>query len=397
MSIKDAQNPGSRFGRLRSAGQTRPEINQVTLNKDKGNSPMLKYAYKRVYEKFNYELRTLAGGRWASRCRPTSIGLMLSYRCNARCVHCDIWKNRGKEDSPTLDEWNNVMTGLRQWLGPVHVFISGGEAMLKPFALDVAAHASSIGLFVEFLTHGYWDDQTKIEKLALAKPWRVTISLDGIGEVHNLIRGREKFFEKTSTSIETLKRVRKENDLDFEIRLKTVIMQQNLDNVCEVAEFASQKGMHVFYQPIEQNYDTAEDPRWFEHSKTWPADREKAIAVVRRLVQLKRDGSHIANTYAQLEAMIPYFRNPEALRLATQSHSAHEEKTMCSALTMLKIEANGDVTVCTGMEPVGNIKTAAIRDIWENRPRWWEGSCCLERRCTSAEKASLALPVLTSF
>ncbi len=356
---------------------------------------MLEYAYKRVYEGINYKLRTLGAGRWASRCRPTSIGLMLSYRCNARCVHCDIWKNRGKEDSPTLEQWKTLLSDLRAWLGPVQVFISGGEALLNPFAATVAAHGSSIGLFVEFLTHGYWDGPAKIEKLALARPWRVTISLDGIGEIHNTIRGRERFFEKTAASIETLKRVRKEKGLGFDIRLKTVIMRQNLDHVCEVAHYANQDGMHVFYQPIEQNYDTAEDPLWFEHSSTWPDDAEKAVAVVKQLTQLKRDGLPIANSYAQLDAMIPYFRNPGALRIATQSHSAHEEKTLCSALTMLQIEAGGDVTVCTGMKPVGNIKTARIRDIWEGRPQWWEDGCCLESRCTTEERAVLSLPVLS--
>jgi hypothetical protein len=49
------------------------------------------------------------------------------------------------------------------------------------------------------------------------------------------------------------------------------------------------------------------------------------------------------------------------------------------------------------MEPVGNIKTGGIREIWEMRPQWWEGACCLERRCTTAEKSALALPVLSSY
>ena len=358
---------------------------------------MLNYTYKRVYEGLNHRLRTFGGGRWASRCRPTSIGLMLSYRCNARCVHCDIWKNRGKEDSPSPEQWKAVLTDLRGWLGPVHVFISGGEAMLNPAAIDIAAHGSSIGLFVEFLTHGYWDDQLKVEKLALARPWRVTISLDGIGEVHNRIRGREKFFEKTAASIETLKRVRQENGLGFDIRLKTVIMRQNLDSICEVAHYANQEGMEVFYQPIEQNYDTAEDARWFEHSSTWPDDPQIAALVVTQLIQLKRDGLRIANSYSQLEAMIPYFRNPDAFRVATQSHTAHESKPLCSALITMQIEADGEVTACAGMAPVGNVKTDRIQDVWENRPEWWEGGCCLETRCTAAEKATLSLPILNSF
>lgn len=349
--------------------------------------------YRRIYEGANYRLRTVARGRWASLCRPTSIVFLLTELCNARCVHCDIWKNRGKEASPAPDQWKSVLSDLRDWLGPVQVVFSGGEALLRPFTTELVAHCSSIGLLLEILTHGYWDDQSKIEKLALAKPWRATVSLDGMGETHTKIRGRERFFEKTSATIRTLQRARRENRLDFTIRLKTVIMSHNLDEVCEIARYATQDGMHVFYQPVEQNYNTPEDPRWFESSGNWPGDPEKAVAAVNRLIELKREGLHIDNSIAQLEAMIPYFRNPDSLRVSTQGHSAHERRALCAALTTLQFQANGDVTVCYGVPPVGNIKTAPIREIWRNRPHFWEEGCCLERRCTPTEKQKLFLPV----
>src|SRR5262245_66408831 len=100
-------------------------------------------AYKRVYEATNYRLRTLAGGRLAHHCRPTWVVALLSERCNARCVHCDIWKNRGKEDSPTFEQWKGVLTDVRRWLGPIQTTLTGGEAMLKPFAIDQIGRASS--------------------------------------------------------------------------------------------------------------------------------------------------------------------------------------------------------------------------------------------------------------
>jgi hypothetical protein len=68
------------------------------------------FVYKRLYEGLNYRLRAVAGGRWASQCNPTSIVLLLTELCNARCLHCDIWKNRGKEDSPDFEQWKQVMT-----------------------------------------------------------------------------------------------------------------------------------------------------------------------------------------------------------------------------------------------------------------------------------------------
>ena len=352
--------------------------------------------YRRVYLGVNYRLRNAAGGRFATHCRPTDIGFMMTNLCNARCVHCDIWKNKGRDDTPTPAQYQQTLSEMRAWLGPVHVFFSGGEALLRPYTPELLAHASGIGLYAEILTHGYWDDQSRIEKVAMANPGRVTVSLDGIGDAHTLIRGKEKFFEKTTRTLETLSRVRSEHRLRFAIRLKTVVMEQNLHDVASVARFAAEHGMEVFYQAVEQNYNTPEDPRWFETSENWPRDPSRAVTAVCGLIALKQQKFPIRNSFQQLEAMIPYFLNPDAMRVAVQSHTAHLEHPVCSALTNIQILPNGDVLACYGMPPVGNIKTTPIREIWRNRPAWWRGGCCLERRCTKAEKATLGLTTIAA-
>ena len=205
------------------------------------------------------------------------------------------------------------MRDLRRWLGPVHVVFTGGEALLMPFAPEVVSYASSQGLLVEHLTHGFWLDQTRIEKMAMGRPWRVTISCDGIGATHDKIRGKEHFFDTVETTIQTLLRLRREHKLGYTIRLKTVIMEHNLHDVAKIARYARTHGLEVWYQPIEQNYNTPEDPTWFQHSDNWPKDRERAVAAVQELIELKRQGFPIANSEHQLEVMIPYFRDPERL------------------------------------------------------------------------------------
>jgi len=352
--------------------------------------------YRRVYLGVNYRLRDFAGGRFADHCRPTDIGFMMTNLCNAKCVHCDIWKNKGRDDTPTVDQYKAVLTEMREWLGPVPIFFSGGEALLRPYTAEIVGHASSIGLWAEVLTHGYWDDQTRIEKLAVANPARITVSLDGVGETHTIIRGREKFFEKTSRTLETLTRLRTEKKLGYAIRLKTVIMRQNLHDVDNVARFAAEHGMEVFYQAVEQNYNTPEDARWFETSENWPRDPAVAEGAVRRLIALKRQGLPIRNSFHQLETMIPYFHDPDAMRVSVQSHTAHLDRPVCSALTNVQIQPNGDVLACYGMPPVGNIRNTTLREIWSSRPSWWRGGCCLERRCTPGEKEKLGLVSLSA-
>jgi MoaA/NifB/PqqE/SkfB family radical SAM enzyme len=300
-------------------------------------------------------------------------------------VHCDIWKNRGREDSPSAEQWQDVLRDLRNWLGPVQVVLTGGESLLKSFTIDLVRYGSSLGLFIELLTHGYWKDQDRIRDLALARPSRVTISLDGIGGTHSLVRGREGFFERTERSILTLLEMRKRHHRDLAVRLKTVIMRQNLEGVADVARFAQRQGVEVFYQPIEQNYNTQEDPDWFTHSETWPTDTSRAEAVVEELQQLKAQGFPIVNSDVQLQAMVRYFRHPAENRIAVQSHSAHEKQLLCSALTTLQIQANGEVTVCISRPPVGNIRSQSIKTIWQERPHWWSGDCCLAERLAPVE------------
>lgn len=332
--------------------------------------------YKRCYEAANYRLRDFAGGRLAAHCRPVSIMFLLSEHCNARCVHCDIWKNRGPEETPSVERLKASLLELRRWLGPVQVTFTGGEALLKPYTIELVRYASSLGLFVEILTNGYWADQSKIEALAEAKPWRVTVSLDGIGPAHDKIRGRGDFFAKTSASIETLCRVRERQNPGFFILLKTVIMEHNLDDLCSVARFAASHKVEVLYQPIEQNYNTPEDPEWFRGSENWPRDTEKAAGVLRELISLKQQGLPIANSYASWNRMLEYFQRPEALRLAVQSHITAGRASTCAAIVNLQVQANGDVTVCARRPPVGNLKDRSIREIWEQRPQLWRTDCC---------------------
>jgi MoaA/NifB/PqqE/SkfB family radical SAM enzyme len=341
---------------------------------------MLTNLTRRFRDAINWRLRTFNGGRWADYCRPTTVVIVLTMRCTARCVHCDIWKRRGREEElATLDQWKQFLLDVRNWLGRAHVVITGGEALTNPHAIKLLAHGSSLGLNMELLTHGYWQNQGRIEEAARARPWRITMSIDGIGKAHGVVRGREDFWDKASVSLGTLMRLRNEERLGYMIRLKTVIMHHNLGDVAGVARYAADNGLEVLYQPIEQNYDTPEDLDWFKHSANWPSDTEKAVATVRELIDLKRQGLPICNSVSELETMIPYYRDPEAHQQAVQLHSGHEGGATCCALTTMQLEPNGDVGTCFKMPAVGNIKTASVRDIWANRPRWWQEGCCRTR------------------
>ncbi len=342
----------------------------------------------------SYRLRGIHNGRYARFCRPTSILLKLTDLCNARCTHCDIWKNnKDAKEAPSLDEWMGVLTDLRKWLGRAQVSLTGGEALLRRDAHEILSHGSRVGLFMELLSHGYWRDQKRIEQVARANPWRVTVSVDGIGEAHNLIRGKADFWDRTSDTLDTLLRLRRDEKLGYDIQLKTVVMRQNLDAASGVAHYAAEKGFGVLYQALAQNYDTEEDPQWYKTSPNWPRDTEKAEQVVDQFLKLQEQGLPIRNRRSELEAMKRYFRDPDGLRVAILSHNSHEARVYCSGMTCLQIQANGDVATCSQIEPCGNIRQTPIRELWAARPQHWLTGCCREspQKRTEAEISPLKI------
>lgn len=314
--------------------------------------------------------------------RPTAVVCLLTERCSSKCVHCDIWRNRGVERGPGFDEWRRLMDEIRHWLGPVDVVLTGGEALLKPFTVDLASYASGIGLRVEVLTHGYWKDQNLIERLALSRPRRVTLSLDGIGELHDAVRGRPGFFDRTSASIETLLRIRREHGLDYEVLLKTVVMSVNLHGLDEVTRYATERGIDVLFQPIEQNYGEPDNPEWTSASANWPTDTNAAVAAIERLVESKRGGARIVNSERDLDRIAAYFRDPDRYRVRIQNH---DFSGRCSALGLLQVQANGDAMVCFSAPPIGNFLEAPIHRIWAERPALWREGCCMKRRMSPTE------------
>jgi len=326
----------------------------------------------------SYRLRVVSNGRYAAYCRPAVVTFLVTELCNARCTHCDIWKNKGKEDAPTLDQWKQVLYDLRHWLGPATVTLSGGEALLRKDTPEILRYGGELGMFMELLSHGYWPDAKRMEEVARAKPWKVTFSVDGIGDVHNVVRGKADFWDRTSASLDTLIRLRNQQRQPFKIQLKNVLMRQNLQSATSVARFADEKGVSVLYQCIEQNYNTAPDPLWYRTSPNWPENQAAAVEVVDSLIALKQQDLPIDNTLSQLVAMKNYFLDPDGLRLRIQAHTAHEVRAACSGMTNLQIRANGDVGTCANEPPFGNIKQSPIRELWHNRPRYWETHCCLQ-------------------
>jgi MoaA/NifB/PqqE/SkfB family radical SAM enzyme len=173
---------------------------------------------------------------------------------------------------------------------------------------------------------------------------------------------------------------RKASRRNFRIWLKTVVMRSNLAELADIARLASDLGVEVFYQPIEQNYGQKYDPYWYQQSNLWVEGADAAARSIDDLVRLKQNGLPIANSESNLQVIPQYFRHPDLWMRKVRDHVAEGDSSFCmSGVEYFEILPNGDVKICGGGETIGNCRETHPRKIWRTRPACWREKCNVAR------------------
>ncbi|MFA6423819.1 MAG: radical SAM protein [Candidatus Magasanikbacteria bacterium] len=178
---------------------------------------------------------------------PVDCVVALTYRCNSRCTMCDIWKIK---DSPELmlSDLEKLPDSLRD------VNLSGGEPFLRTDLPEIVAtikktcpKARIVISSNGFLTSTIDKIMTKI--LKIAPDVGVAFSIDGIGEMHNEMRGIPGGFDRVMDTIKLLKGMGVTN-----LRLAFTITEQNVNHFTKVYDLAQELGVqftHSFAQSSE--------------------------------------------------------------------------------------------------------------------------------------------------
>jgi len=130
---------------------------------------------------------------------PSEAIIAVTLNCNARCVMCNIWQNKIKNEvPPTL--YRRLPSTLKE------INITGGEPFLRndlPEIIQVMKQTCPQARLL-INTNGYLTKQIqKMAPLILRIDHRIAlrVSLDGWGKQHDLIRRLPHFFDH---AIETL-------------------------------------------------------------------------------------------------------------------------------------------------------------------------------------------------
>lgn len=204
---------------------------------------------------------------YASRTRrlmkPTVLQFPVNDICNSRCQMCRIWRqSRGREISP--GELSSVVSSpLFSEIRSVGV--NGGEPTLRRDLADLVdilfqelPKLASIAL----ITNGLNSKQV-IERIVEVGQvvqvhnghLDVMISLDGVGRVHDRVRGKEGAFENAVTVVDFVK----SSDLVDSCRLGCTVIRENVYGLHDLLEFAISRNVHIRFRlgiPHQRLYST---------------------------------------------------------------------------------------------------------------------------------------------
>ncbi len=129
---------------------------------------------------------------------PITAVAKVTTRCNLRCKHCPWWKWDVKDVG--TEKWYEALRKARKQ-GVIHLILEGGEPTVRKDINKIISYAKKLGMLVMMITNGTND-------LSRYQPDNFWISIDGVGDVHDDLRGKG-VFERVVRNIKANPKVRK--------------------------------------------------------------------------------------------------------------------------------------------------------------------------------------------
>jgi len=170
---------------------------------------------------------------------PMNLTISVSYRCNSRCKTCNVWQR--PNDDFTIEEYDKTFASVGR--AAYWFTFSGGEPTLRkdlPEMVESAYRHCRPGI-INIPTNGIQDKiiPARIERVLQAAPTSdviVNLSLDGIGEKHDSVRGVKGNFERAMRTYAGLKAL-KGRYKNFTLGVHTVISNFNVDEFENIYQF----------------------------------------------------------------------------------------------------------------------------------------------------------------
>jgi MoaA/NifB/PqqE/SkfB family radical SAM enzyme len=193
---------------------------------------------------------------------PITLTFSVTAACQSKCKTCNIGlkyqqDTKRKEKDLRLDEIEKIFKNL----GPIYLFnISGGEPFLRkdlPEIIRLACkylkpkiiHIPTNAIASEKIRDMTMQSLEIINRYDSKVPFSVKPSIDGVGKIHDEIRGVNGNFKQLEKTISYLKEVEKKYP-SFHLELGTVISNFNIDSLSEIEDYVHSLGVQSYRNEI---------------------------------------------------------------------------------------------------------------------------------------------------
>ena len=306
--------------------------------------------------------------------QPTDMSIIVTYRCPMRCKMCSVWEN------PTIKEKEITLEEIKRLPSVKFINITGGEPFVRGDLDEIVEICFSKSPRVVISTSGWHDDRV----IALAKKFPrigIRISIEGLAQKNDELRGRAGGFEKGLRTLKTLKTMGIK-DIGF----GCTVSDNNSADMLELYQLSLSMGMEFATAAFHNSY-------YFHKYDNKITNKEEVCSNFEKLVNLQLKENNPKSWFRAFFNMglINYIEGNQRL-------------LPCEAgLVNFFVEPYGDIYPCNGlekkywMEKMGNIReTPDFQQIWESEQA--EKVRALVRQCPkNCWMVGTASPVMKKY
>lgn len=275
---------------------------------------------------------------------PTDVSIITTYRCQMRCKMCDIWENPTDKKQEITAKELEILPNFK------FVNITGGEPFVRRDLEDIVEVMMRKSSRIVISTSGWHTD--RIIKLAERFPnIGIRVSIEGLAQKNDDLRGREGSFDRAMRLLLTLKEMGIKD-----IGYGCTVSNKNSDDMLWLYKLSRELGMEFATAAFHNSY-------YFHKDDNEITNKNEVIGNFHKLIEeLLKENSPKSWFRAFFNlGLINYIRgNPRMLPCEAGSANFF-------------IEPYGEVYPCNGLEErywkesMGNIRTAESFDaLWNS-------------------------------
>lgn len=280
----------------------------------------------------------------------------ITLACDLKCRHCGSRAGKRRPQELTTTECLQVVADLER-LGTRELTLIGGEAYLRKDWIDIISAAKSAGMYCSIQTGARNLTYERLEAAKKAGLDGVGVSIDGLEDLHDSVRGVSGSF---NAAIEAITRVK---DLGISISVNTQIGPATITQLNQICETLLEQGVTHWQLQLTVAMGNAVDN---DDLLLQPYQLIELIPLIAELHEYAENQGMVVAVGNNIGYFGPYEYLFRGYALATPHW------TGCSAgSTVIGIEADGLIKGCPSLESrrygAGNVRTENLVSAWKSR------------------------------